>query len=74
MIGRNPEAIEQAPRAAADRAEPVMSIVGLRVYSPAERSARRVNGVSFTLHRNEVLGLFGLVGAGRSELARALFG
>jgi ribose transport system ATP-binding protein len=30
--------------------------------------------VSFTLHRGEVLGLAGLMGAGRSELARILFG
>ncbi len=30
--------------------------------------------VSFSLHRGEVLGIFGLVGSGRTELARALFG
>ena len=30
--------------------------------------------VSFTLHRGEVLGISGLMGAGRSELARVLFG
>jgi simple sugar transport system ATP-binding protein len=30
--------------------------------------------VSFTLHRGEVLGLIGLLGAGRTELALALFG
>ena len=30
--------------------------------------------VSFTLHRQEVLGVAGLMGAGRSELARILFG
>jgi len=30
--------------------------------------------VSFTLHEGEVLGVFGMMGSGRTELARALFG
>jgi ribose transport system ATP-binding protein len=34
----------------------------------------RVHDVSFRLHYGEVLGIAGLVGAGRSELARAIFG
>jgi ribose transport system ATP-binding protein len=38
------------------------------------RRAPRVRGVSFDLHRGEVLGLAGLVGAGRSELVRIVFG
>ena len=37
-------------------------------------STRRLRDVSFTLHRGEVLGVAGLVGAGRSELGAALFG
>jgi ribose transport system ATP-binding protein/rhamnose transport system ATP-binding protein len=34
----------------------------------------RVKGVSFSLHRGEVLGIGGLVGAGRTELARLIYG
>ena len=33
-----------------------------------------LQNVSFTLHKGEVLGLAGLVGAGRTEVARAIFG
>ncbi|NPV52610.1 MAG: sugar ABC transporter ATP-binding protein [Firmicutes bacterium] len=33
-----------------------------------------INGISFTAHEGEVLGLAGIVGCGRTELARAIFG
>jgi len=33
-----------------------------------------LSDVSFKLHRGEILGLAGLLGAGRSEIARAIFG
>ena len=38
------------------------------------RSGRRVRGVSFELHAGEIVGLAGLMGSGRTELARCLFG
>ncbi|GAX92015.1 sugar ABC transporter ATP-binding protein [Effusibacillus lacus] len=37
-------------------------------------SGQRVNGVSFDLYRGEILGIAGLMGSGRSETVRALFG
>ena len=37
-------------------------------------SQNRFEDVSFSLHRGEILGVTGLLGSGRSELAQALFG
>lgn len=37
-------------------------------------TGRGFQDVSFDLHAGEVLGLFGLIGSGRTELARAIFG
>jgi ribose transport system ATP-binding protein len=52
-----------------------------RIFQRSERTPGapilEVNGVrdaSFVLHRGEVLGIAGLVGAGRTELLRAIFG
>ncbi|MBS1878896.1 MAG: sugar ABC transporter ATP-binding protein [Actinobacteria bacterium] len=53
--------------AAAALGDPVLEVEGLT------RSGS-VEDVSFTLHRGEVLGLAGLVGAGRTELARLIAG
>jgi len=38
------------------------------------KRGRAIQDVSFKLHRGEILGFAGLVGAGRTEVARAIFG
>ena len=65
MIGR--EASDQFPPRATSPGGEVMRVEGLtrRGY---------FHDVSFTLHQGEILGVAGLVGAGRTELAQALFG
>lgn len=47
---------------------------GAVALSVSDLSNTNVKGVSFEVRYGEVLGLAGLVGAGRTELARALFG
>jgi ABC-type sugar transport system ATPase subunit len=51
----------------AQRGEELLRVDGLS-------SPGKFQDVSFTLHAGEVLGFAGLVGAGRSEIAQALFG
>jgi rhamnose transport system ATP-binding protein len=66
MVGRQLETM--IPAAA--------SLVGAPVLEVEELSnpSRRVHSISFVLHRGEVLGLAGLVGAGRTQFAETLFG
>ena len=44
------------------------------VLDVSDLHSAKVNGVSFQLHRGEILGFGGLVGAGRTEVMQALFG
>ena len=49
--------------------------IGETVLEVADLSnATEFDGASFSLRRGEILGFYGLVGAGRSELMQALFG
>ncbi len=65
MVGR--PLTELYPRVSREPGEPVLELAGL--------SGRRLpRGADLVLRRGEVLGIAGLVGAGRTELLRAVFG
>jgi rhamnose transport system ATP-binding protein len=66
MLGR-PLTSTFPPKVPPDAGAPV-------VLSVRELRAPGVDGASFDLRAGEILGLAGLVGAGRTELARALYG
>ncbi|MCV6586864.1 MAG: sugar ABC transporter ATP-binding protein [Marinibacterium sp.] len=70
MVGRSVEIKPQERRVPAS-ADAVLSVRGLS----AEAGGRKVlQDVSFDLHRGEVLGIGGLLGAGRTELLETIFG
>ena len=48
--------------------------VGAPLLEVRHINTRKLHDISFTLHKGEILGLVGLVGAGRTEIVRALFG
>lgn len=51
-----------------------LEVRDLCVYDSVQPNRLRVSQVSFELRRGEILGLFGLVGAGCPEIAMAIFG
>ena len=66
MIGRRLEAYFPAS-AGQERGEERLRVEGLA-------RGKSFSGVSFKLHAGEVLGIAGLIGAGRSEIAQSIFG
>jgi ribose transport system ATP-binding protein len=66
MVGREIKG-EQRPRNAVEPGEPVLSVRGLHTKA-------LLRDVSFDVRRGEIVGFAGLMGAGRTEVARALVG
>jgi ABC-type sugar transport system ATPase subunit len=69
MVGRTYNKIDMRKKFMTDYSQstPIMEINNLNI-------ANKIKNVSFNLYRGEVLGLTGLVGAGRSEVLQAIFG
>jgi ribose transport system ATP-binding protein len=64
MVGR--ELANEYPRNKALKGQEILRVENL--------NSDKINDISFSLNRGEVLGIAGLVGAGRSEVVRAVFG
>lgn len=64
MVGRELE--EQFPRVEVKKGKEILKVENLK--------NRYIDDISFNLHEGEILGVSGLMGAGRTELAKTIYG
>lgn len=72
MVGRDVGNI--FPVGTHDFGKTALEVKNLTAYDPDVPDKKLVDDISFSVHKGEVLGIAGLMGAGRSELLMAIFG
>ncbi|HEV8591043.1 MAG TPA: xylose ABC transporter ATP-binding protein [Pyrinomonadaceae bacterium] len=72
MVGREVGDIFPTPEH--EFGDVVLEVKGLTAYSVDATEKKLVDNVSFSVRKGEVLGIAGLMGAGRTELLMSLFG
>ena len=72
MVGRDIESLDLGARP--QRGDLVLEVKNLSLEWPGHARGYRLKDISLELYRGEVLGIAGLMGAGRTELLECLFG
>ncbi|MEZ5073074.1 MAG: ATP-binding cassette domain-containing protein [Bacteroidales bacterium] len=72
MVGR--EVIKRTDKQDHSRDEELLRVEGLSFRNPANPADFLARDIRFALRRGEVLGVYGLMGSGRTEVLEAIFG
>ena len=72
MVGR--ELVDRYPKREKNIGEIAFEVKNWVVYDPLDEEKIKINNVSINVRKGEVVGIAGLMGAGRTELAMSIFG
>lgn len=72
MVGRKVSNLY--PKITTEIGDTVLSVKNLSIPHPTIKNKKIIDNISFDLRKGEILGIGGLVGAGRSEILSAIFG
>ncbi|MGI6687109.1 MAG: multiple monosaccharide ABC transporter ATP-binding protein [Christensenellales bacterium] len=72
MVGR--EMVDRFPKRVPDIGKKALEIENWTVFHPLYTERKVVDNVSINVRRGEVVGIAGLIGAGRTELCQSVFG
>jgi ABC-type sugar transport system ATPase subunit len=72
MVGRNLS--DLFPKAVAPLGDEALRVENLHLEPEGQRGGRALNDISFRVQHGEIVGIAGLMGAGRTELLETLYG